>query len=665
MKINLQIFAICFGLSLSVVAAAPAFADAPRSASAASGDTLRNVWVFFKDKDNGRSVRPVSARSALRRRKAGFRESESERPVNIRYIREIERRGGALRTVFPWGNAASFSVNLSRVSEISSLPFVKAVSPVGVYVTKKVDDGAGVLLKSKSKSASATASGGYDWHTEMVNVPLAHDYLRYKGLGVPGGGVLMAFFDGGFRLDHAVYKRLRDSSQVVAAYDFVDGDTLVADPDSVANNPRHVYYHNDRHGSQTLSFAAAYLPGVYMGTAFGAAFALARTEDAGVESRVEEDYWAAAMVWADSLGADIISSSLGYRDGHTDPKDDYYYHDMDGATAVVSLAAAEAIKRGMIVVNSMGNEGGSITGTLTAPADVDGVVSVGALTQNRTLASFSSTGPTYDKRVKPEVVAPGYQVPAPDPYSADLASYAMVNGTSFSAPIVSAIIALIRQARPDISPQAVKERLYASCSFAFGQNVADDNRFGYGIPNAALAIADTNEIFLKVTDSTKRALAGATVLFDGRTYTADTVGNILIKARKSALPAQMLVSYRDSLSEDTITITALPFARVVELDGKWDTGLKVAPSITMKNGVIRGRYNIAGVDASAPITATVRTITGRKVWKQKLRLRPDGSAAFEWDVKNSVKGGGAASGVYFVVVQHKYSIICERVVVSN
>jgi len=85
----------------------------------------------------------------------------------------------------------------------------------------------------------------------------------------------------------------------------------------------------------------------------------------------------------------------------------------------------------------------------------------------------------------------------------------------------------------------------------------------------------------------------------------------------------------------------------------------------MKNGVIRGRYSIAGADASAPITATVRTITGRKVWKQKLRLHPDGSAAFEWDVKNGVKSGGAASGVYFVVVQHKYSIICERVVVSN
>jgi hypothetical protein len=501
----------------------------------------------------------------------------------------------------------------------------------------------------------------------MVNVPLAHDYIRYKGLGVPGSGVRMAFFDGGFRLDHAVYRRLRENSQVIAAYDFVDGDTFVADPDSVANNPRHPYYKNDKHGSQTLAFAAAYAPGVYMGSAYGADFILARTEDGVVESRVEEDNWMAAMVWADSAGADIISSSLGYRDGYTDSAENYSYSDMDGATAIISQAAVEAIRRGMLVVTSMGNEGsGGAPGTLTAPADVDGVVSVGALTRYRTLVGFSSIGPASDGRMKPEVVAPGEFVPAPEPYSADRASYAFVDGTSFSAPIVSAIMALILQAHPRISPQAAKERLYASCGFAAGQT-APNNKFGYGIPNAALAVMDTNEIFLKVTDSAKKSLAGAVAVLDERTYTADTAGNILINAQafRPGAPLRIVVSYRDYQLPDTITVGALPFASVVEMDKKWDSELKVAPNISRKDGVIRGRYTFTGANASTPIVATVSTLTGKKVWSQKLRILPDGTADFEWDIKNGGKGGGAASGVYLIVVRHGYGMVCRRVVVSN
>jgi subtilisin family serine protease len=654
-------------LALLAAAAVPVFAEnAPRSKpepEASARDTLRNVWVFFTDKGRSApSVERVSARAELRRRKAGFRDSESGRPVNGDYIREVERRGGALRTVFPWGNAASFSVDPSRLSEISSLPFVKAVSPVGVRANRPVGDKAGGLPKTKAAMPkTADASGGYDWHTEMLNVPLAHDYLRHKGFRAPGHGVLMAFFDGGFRLDHEVYKRLRDSSQVVAAYDFVDGDTLVADPDTVAKNPSSLYYGNDRHGTQALSLAAAYAPGVYMGTAFGASFALARTEDDGVESHEEEDYWAAAVVWADSIGADIISSSLGYRDGFSDSAN-YSYSDMDGSTTIISIAAAEAVKRGIIVVNAMGNEDSRTEGTLTAPADVDGVVSVGAITQNRTISSFSSTGPTYDGRMKPEVVAPGTIVPVPEPYSRDERFlYTFVNGTSFSTPLVSAVIALIMQANPDISAQAVKERLYASCSFAPNQN-APNNRFGYGIPNAALAVMDMGEIFLKVTDVDKKALAGATVEFGGQTYTADAYGDILIKTQKSALPARLLISYRESLLTDTVTVAALPFARVVELDGKWDDGLKITPNIIRKNGVVKGRYTFSGANAKTPTVATVRTLTGKKVWSQRLRLHPDGSADFVWDAKSN---GGAAAGVYIVVVRHGYSVFSERVVVSN
>jgi len=661
MKTKLKIIvklSLCLGLSLPAVAAAP---------QSTSGDTVRNVWVFFKDKDKSQQKSPVSPRAELRRRKAGFRDSEGDRPVSGDYIREVERLGGTLRTTFRWGNAASFSVNPSRLSEISALPFVKSVSPVGTYINKKVDDNwGGGLSKSRSKSAAASVPGGYDWHTEAVNVPLAHDYIRYNGLGAPGSGVVMAFFDGGFRVDHAAYKRLRDSSQVIAAYDFVDRDTLVADPDSVVKNQKHPYHGNDRHGSQALSLAAAYAPDIYMGTAFGSSFLLARTENDAIEERAEEDNWLEAVLWADSIGADIISSSLGYRDGHTDSTDDWKGYQMDGVTTIISQAAIEAIKRGVIVVNAMGNDGNRVSGTLSAPADVDGVVSVGAVTQNRTLSDFSSIGPTSDGdgRMKPEVVAPGSYVPVPEPYSGDRASYTLVNGTSFSTPMVSAIMALILQTHRGISPEAAKKRLYASCSFAMGQNAAN-NRFGYGIPNAALAVMDSNEIFLKITDSTKKALTGAVVEFGGKKYEADTAGNILITTKKSALPAQLLISYRDSIPIDTVKVETLPFACVVELNKKWGDGLKVLPNVTTReNTVIKGRYTFSGAKSTAPVTITVRTLTGKKVWSQKRRLRPDGSVDFEWDVKSGGKGG-AAAGVYIIMVRQGYSLISNRVIVSD
>jgi hypothetical protein len=263
--------------------------------------------------------------------------------------------------------------------------------------------------------------------------------------------------------------------------------------------------------------------------------------------------------------------------------------------------------------------------------------------------------------MKPEVVAPGSFVPVPEPYANNNTSYTTVNGTSFSTPMVSAIMALILQAHPGISPQAAKERLYASCGFAFGQSVAN-SRLGYGIPNAASAVMDADEIFLKVTDSTKKALAGAAAEFKGRTYIADSAGNILIKAQKSSLPAQMAISYRESRLTDTITVNTLPFARVVEMDGKWDDGLKVAPNVIRKNGVLRGRYTFAVTNAATPVIATVRTLTGKKVWSQRLRARPDGSVDFVWDVKSK---GGVATGVYMVVIRHGYSVISERVIVSN
>jgi hypothetical protein len=628
-----------------------------------SKDTVFNVWVFFNDNDRPASRVRVSERAELRRQRANFKAGEGDRPVSGNYVSEVERRGGKLRNTFAWGNAASFAVHASRLNDIASLPFVKSVSPVAVYVRKNIGNPG--LSKTAASPLSET---GYGWHMEMVNVPMAHEYIEAKNaslkaenaktLGDPGSGVYMAFFDGGFRLDHRVYARAVDSGSIVAAYDFVNRDTSVSDPDSVAGNSRHPYHGNDTHGTQTLSLAAGYHPGRFMGGAWGARFALARTEDDGVESLVEEDNWTAAVEWADSLGVDIISSSLGYRDGFTDSTENHTYREMNGATTPISKAAAEAVRRGMIVVNSMGNEGSSTTGTITAPADVDGVVSVGAVGIGRGLASFSSTGPTYDNRRKPDVVAPGVWVLLPDPYAPGLASYTNSNGTSFSTPIVSAILALILQANPGISPDEARARLYASCRFALGQTYAD-NKFGYGIPNALLAMMGRDEIFVRITDSAGMALTGAQVKAGADTaYTVGESGCLLInKAKTLTLPAEFKISFRGK-EIGSFTVDSLPFADVFTINTARDDGLKVFPNVVKRSSIVRGRYLFSGTDIASPAVAAVRTLSGKKVWSQTLRVHPDGSAEFAWDGAKK-----AAPGVYFVTVRHGNNMVSERIVV--
>jgi len=657
MRKNLYVPAILFCAMITAVpvySAGPVLSKALRAA--AGKDTVCNVWVFFNDRPAARTdIAPVSRKAALRRQRAGFRAGESDRPLDRGYIREIERRGGTLRRQFAWGNAASFSIHASRLKDISELKFVKSVTPVAVYIGRGAD-GTGL---SKS-SSSAVSVGGYGWHMDMVNVPSAHEYLKAKGLGDPGAGVLMAFFDGGFRLDHTAYSRVREKSSIASAYDFVDNDTTVSDTDS-----SYIAEHGDAHGTQTLALAAAYHPWVYMGAAWGARFALARTEDALVETRAEEDNWAAAVMWADSLGADIISSSLGYREFDS-TSDDYTYEEMDGKTAIVSMAAAEAVARGVIVVNAMGNEGSYAPGTIAAPADADGVVGVGAVHRYRVIAGFSSTGPTADGRVKPDVVAPGVDVTVPHPYAPDLAAYTVASGTSFAAPIVSSIMALILQANPGISADAARERLYGSCRFTQEQTDID-NRYGRGVPDALRAVMAETDIFVKITDRAGIPLQGARInAGGGRAYLTNDDGCSIVAANGRGLPIQLKITYRGETLH-TLTVDSLPYADVIALDNvdavSMREGLRIFKTVVKNNGTVRGRLFFSGAEAGTPVAAAICTVNGRTIWNQNLQLAPDGSAEFVWDCKIGTKR--VAAGVYLLTVRYGGSAVTGRIVIGN
>ena len=283
--------------------------------------------------------------------------------------------------------------------------------------------------------------------------------------GLHGEGIVVAVFDSGFpNLAHEAFA----SMTIVAERDFVNGR------DSVRESV-------DAHGTNTLSTLGGYSPGQLVGPAYAASFILAVTEDVRSETPVEEDNWAAAAEWAEALGADVISSSLGYLDFDL-PHTSYTDRDMNGETAVTTRAAARAAERGIVVVSSAGNGGFDPTrNTLGAPADGVRVVSVGAVTRTGERTSFSSVGPTADGRIKPDVAAMGAGVVVAR-HLGNL--YGAASGTSFSCPLTAGVVALLLQAHPTYTVDDVLTVLRGSAS----QASAPDTLLGWGIVDAVAAV---------------------------------------------------------------------------------------------------------------------------------------------------------------------------------
>jgi hypothetical protein len=428
-----------------------------------SDETL-TVWIYFKDKPgdwqtNIKKAESIISEKSLARRqkmkKAGPLLSYIDIPVDENYIKQTIPYLEKFRQQSRWLNAISAEVKKSELTKITNLQFVSKIDVVRKgsntykFENSKVDNKKNLNSKYNYNYGSSLTQ------VEQINVPIVHD------LGFSGAGITICVLDAGFNnLEHQAFSTM----EIAAQWDFVNNDGNVDDEEDMGSG---------NHGTMTLSTIGGFYSGQLIGPAFGATYLLAKTENTDSETQVEEDNWVAGAEWADALGADITSTSLGYID--FDNGSGYSASELDGNTAIITIAADIAASLGILVVNSAGNEGDGVT-TIGAPADGDSVLAVGAVYSDGSRVYFSSVGPTGDGRIKPDVMAMGSGVVVADTYGN---YYTTASGTSFSCPLTAGAAALLWQMVPNASNMEIFEALKATANNSQNPN----NQYGWGIIN--------------------------------------------------------------------------------------------------------------------------------------------------------------------------------------
>lgn len=430
------------------------------------------IWVYFKDKGtidkNNYSVTElISERAAQRRAKvlpSNKLIDERDLPVNPRYIEQVSSKVSSIRYSSKWFNALSCYATAEEIEQLRSLPFIEKIDIVASYGKKKTEESFEIYEESNEiNKADSLNYGTSRKQVDQINVIPLHNK------GIRGQGVIVGVFDNGFRLmNHESFAQMN----IIAKYDFVDNDPY---PDVVPSGA-------GDHGVNTLSTIGGYKEGQLIGPAYKASYIIARTENDFSETPVEEDNWVRAIEWAESLGVDVTSTSLGYLT-YDAPYTSWTWQNMDGNTTIITKAANRADTLGVVVVNSAGNEASTGTpNTLVAPADGFGVIAAGAVDSNGVRSYFSSYGPSYDGRIKPDVMAMGTAVKVAS--SSIVNGYSRVNGTSFSCPLTAGVAALILSAHPSLTPLQVRTAMKMTAS----KWKTPDNYYGYGILNATAAV---------------------------------------------------------------------------------------------------------------------------------------------------------------------------------
>lgn len=437
---------------------------------------LNKHFVYFKDKLNTpfsilEPQKFLSGSAMERRIRYNIPVNSRDLPVTPLYVSELKKQGATIWYTSRWFNGAVVQCDTAVYRKIQNLPFVKQTQTIRLTSVKssphKGQQSVFAFPRKLSGEKKQQTFGYAFTQAKLIGVPDMHT------AGFRGEGMHIAVFDGGFTGVNriAAFAHLFNTGKIKATFDFVDKNTGVFEKDS--------------HGTEVLSTMAANLSGTFIGTAPEATYSLFITEENKREQHLEEINWLLAAEFADSAGVDIIQSSLGYNIFDT-PGASYTYADMNGNKALVSRAADFAAATGMLVVISAGNEGNNAWQYITAPADADSVLSIGATDSLGRKATFSSVGPTADGRIKPDLSGQGLLAAVINPAG----NVIRANGTSFSAPIVCGLAAGFWQANRHLTNMQVIAYLKLSGS----QASQPDNKLGFGIPHfkRAQLLADKN-----------------------------------------------------------------------------------------------------------------------------------------------------------------------------
>ncbi|HEX8516544.1 MAG TPA: S8 family serine peptidase [Bacteroidia bacterium] len=423
-------------------------------------------WVVFKDKNNSpfkisEPSQYLSQRAILRRQRQAIAITITDFPVNPAYLTGLQAEGAAIIHTSRWMNAALVTLPEDKIKKLSKISYIKNISRL------EKDKPSPLISKfeleerhfQKEENSRAAASYNYGPSYNQAHM-IGADCMHEKGF--KGEGMVIAVLDAGFYNANILpaFDSLRVNGQILGCRDFVSGDTLV--------------YEDYPHGMNVLSCMGGNLPGRIVGTAPQADYWLIRTEESASETMQEEINWLKGAEFADSVGADIINSSLGYS-VFDDASTNHTYADLEGNSTIVTKAADMAAAAGILVVSSAGNSGGYPWFKITAPADADSILTVGAVDASGTITGFSSRGPTADGRIKPNTVAQG----GGSTIAANGGDITFANGTSFSSPITAGAAACLWQAHPDKSNMEIIHAIQQSASKA----TSPDTVMGYGIPD--------------------------------------------------------------------------------------------------------------------------------------------------------------------------------------
>lgn len=426
---------------------------------AAEGDHIYKYRVCLTDKQAteyslSHPEEFLSKKALKRRERQGIRPDSTDLPVCQDYVEAIARLGVIPVTTSKWQNTLVVQCHdTTRMDAIADLPFVRSVEKV--WTAPKSVPERNKLRKQEVENEWETSESYYGTAYEQIAI---HRGDSLHQAGFRGAGMTIAVIDAGYYNADTI--GLFRNLNLAGTRDFV--------------NPDSDLYAEESHGMKVLSCMSANEPYIMVGTAPEASYWLLRSEDTDSEHLVEQDYWAAAVEFADSVGADVINASLGYR-AFDDTSKDYAYRHLDGRYSLISRQASMTADKGMVLVCSAGNEGMKTWKKITPPADADHVLTVGAVNTSGMNALFSSVGNTTDNRIKPDVMAVGYQAAV----AGTAGETSVANGTSFASPILCGLVACLWQA----CPQLTAKQLIELVRLVGDRADTPDNVFGYGIPD--------------------------------------------------------------------------------------------------------------------------------------------------------------------------------------